>query len=529
MRYPMLDSPAARVWAPAIRSEVLTSRNVRPIPHTASDIWAARGAQVGVFVPWGQLKQDFPKLAELSKEERDKLFAYKPEEADKLFPDVELNFDDKGNLDEKPIFVLTTYYTISEADGYPDGLYLITLANAFVLERAKWCFENPDTGDKEPLLVPISQFAQWKEGRQGFYKEGLMSIVGGGNELRSAQIAGLLDHLEKTNRRKVFIPTNSIIDPKQMQLPRTTYIDINPGGEPKYEEVPPYPPESLEMFGIMSQEMDVDSGMLETAQAGTKAESGRHLYAIVAQVHVGLSTPRRFIERAYTRCCRIELQLARAFLTTSQQLRWKGEDGKYQQKAWTGADLIGTTDIRVKPGTLTMLSPAAKAQFVEHLYGDLQLLTPQEAKEMLTNNVGGLIGLQDDPYRMRIRRQLSEWSDGPPVGWQPLPPVPDLVTMQMVPAPDPAIMAIFDPNPSDMLPEVAAVRINELARFMAGHRYQDQVPEWRQAVDQEFQRMQMALMPPPLPEEGVGEGSNGQQKPRKTPYEGEGVPPEMML
>lgn len=552
------EAEAARRWAPALRREVLTGRNVRPIPHTATDIWDAKGVQVGVMLPWGTVKELYPRLAALEEEQQKKVFGYRPKESDKLFPDARLDADLKGNEDARPVFVLTTYWEMNEADGYPEGLYLVTVGNCYVAERDIWCYENEETGQKEKLILPVSQVYAWKEGRQTFYKVGMMEILGGTDELRAAQIAGLLDHLEKVNNRKLFLPHGSMVDPKAMQLPRATTIYFNPAGKPEWEDVPNYPKESLEMFGLAGQEMDEDSGLLETAQAGQQAESGRHLYGIISQVHAGLSQPRRAIERAYVRCSRIELQLGRAFLTVPQQIKWKGEDGKFQHRTWIGADLVSTTDVRVKPGTLTMLSPAAKAQFTEHLYGELGIIDASEAREMITTNIGGLIGLQDDPFRLRIRRQLAEWADGPPDGWQPLPPqavVTDPVTgeqaalgpegaaqaqlegvpVQQVPAPDPAMLAIFDPLPADDLPPVAAMRLQELAKFMCGHRFSQHPPEWQAAVLQEFERMRFAAAPPaPIvdeegnPVEGGSETAGPEGVPND-PQAQEGVPPEMTL
>lgn len=552
------EAEAARKWAPSLKREVLTGRNVRPIPYTATDIWDAKGAQIGVMLPWSKVKELYPRLGKMPKEQREKIFGYRPKESDKLFPDVRFDADTKGNEDARLVFVLITYYEMNEADGYPDGLYLVTCGNTYVAERTDWSYDNDETGQKEKLILPISQIYQWREGRQTFYRVGLMELIGSGDELRAAQIAGLLDHLDKVNNRKLFLPHGSTVKPNQMQLPRASTVYFNPQGKPEWEDIPDYPSASMEMFGLAGQEMDEDSGLLETAQAGQQAESGRHLYGIISQVHAGLSQPRRAIERAYTRCCRIELQLARAFLTVPQQMKWKGEDGKYQHRAWMGADLVSSNDVRVKPGTLTMLSPAAKAQFTEHLYAELQIITQQEAREMITTNVGGLIGLQDDPFRMRIRSQLSDWAEGPPDGWQPLPPqvvAVDPVTgqqqpvdpaqvealaaqgapLQEVPAPDPDLLEIFDPLPADELPHIAAQRLDEIARFMCGHRFRQQPPGWQQGVIQEFQRMQMASQPP-MPVEGeAGGGEEGGGQPPgpegipNDPKAQEGVPPEMSL
>src|SRR5690606_11075526 len=467
----LTDDPAeaAERWVPEIRSEVITGRHVRPIPHTAQDIAECEGAQCCAFPTWRELRRLFPELADLPKETRKKIEGFRPEYWEDLIPGtVEApaetvdtretrDADDREDPDSRRVSYLTTYYQV--CPDYPEGLYLVTLGDCSVAHRGPWPYEDED-GNVETLLIPLAQFYQFSEGRDGFYKVGAMEILGGANEVRAAQIAHLLDHLDKVNRRKVFLPTSSVVDPKALQMQRQTVIPMNSGGKPEYEDIPSYPREGLEAYSLMGDEMDNALGLQEAAQGmqDPAVKSGRHAYAIISQVHAGLSEPRQAIERGYRRACRIELQLARAFYTTERTLKWTGPDGSYKERAWRGADLVATTDVRVKEGTLTMLSPAAKSAFAEHLL-ELQLITPDQAREIMTTNVGGLLGLQDDPYRQRIRRQIARWDEGPPEGWRqppeaapgvpaPVPaPLPDVVTVDpMTGQPvinDPVLAAIW--------------------------------------------------------------------------------------
>src|SRR5690606_37295103 len=176
----------------------------------------------------------------------------------------------------------------------------------------------------------------------------------------------------------------------------------------------------------------------------------------------------------------------------------------------------------------------------EHLL-EFQLITPDQAREIMTTNVGGLLGLQDDPYRQRIRRQIARWDEGPPEGWRqppeaapgvpaPVPaPLPDVVTVDpMTGQPvinDPVLAAIWEPVACDTLPDVAAVRLNELKAVMSSTRYFRHPPEWRAGLDAEYQRMLMALMPPapplmppaPPPQPAPGGGGGGGAQPAPAP------------
>lgn len=446
-------SQAAMRWVPAIKRELLTGRNVRPIPHTAKDIWECHGMQIGLFLPWSKVKNlplqelDAPPegqvqtqmlfaealgdeaeagsvtetevgrprtVADLPEEARKAILSYRPENAeDLIIADERLSDDFEGQTDERLCFVLRTYF--EQCPDYPDGLHLITLADRYVVYREDWIDE--DQGQSTKRLIPLTQYSQFTEGRQTFYHVGMTEILGPGHEIRAAQIIGWLDHLDKLNNQKVFLPLSSAITPQQLQNPRASVLYVNPGGEPSYQQVPDWPRVSQEMYALQGDMMDTASGTNE--EAVQQSTSGRQAYALISQVHAGLTEPRQNIERAYTRGCRIELSLARMGLTHTQQLKWQSEGGRYKLKAWRGSDLDATYDIKVKPGTLTMLSPAGKAAFAEHMYLNLQLLSPQEMKEVVTTNLGPIVAFQDDPYESRIQSQIAEWAEGPPEDWQP--------------------------------------------------------------------------------------------------------------
>lgn len=555
------EAEAATRWLPAIKSENLTGRHVRLIPHTARDIWDAHGAIISMMLPWGTVKRRWtespaegvPAPKDLPLEVRQKLFAWRPEKHDELLPAGRKGADapDEKNDDERLVYVQITYF--EQCEEYEEGLYLVTLGDLYVAERGPWIDDS--VTPPAPALIPLSQFAQFEEGRDSWPHVGLMELIGGADEARAAQIANLLDHLEKLNNRKILLPFHSSISPQQLQQPRASVLYFNPGGKPEFEDIPSYPRESLEAYQIMGQEMDDDSGLQQAGQGlqSPSVESGRHAYAIISQVHAGLSEPRLNIERGYTRCCRIELQMARRFYTSPRRLKWVGDDGSYKERAWSGADLVSTQDVRVKPGTLTMLSPAAKAQFAEHLY-QLGLIPLEEMREIMSTNIGGMVGLQDDPHRLRIKRQLAEWDDGPPEGWTPPQPVlvdptsgqpvdPEQamilqasgVPLQEMPGTDPTLARIFAPVPADSLPDIAMMRLREIARVMASVRYERKPPEWRAALDAEFERMQMAAQPPQPVQPGAG-ADGMREEPRETvgpegiPIDAvqEGVPPELM-
>ena len=516
----LTDDPdeAELQWAPRLKSEVVSARNLRFVPHIADDIWDAEGVLKASFISLGQAKAMFPHLADMTPEQITELLRYRPEKAEDLLPSGVKRDLDSLKGDERLVFTLTAVW--KESPTYEDGAYMVAIGDQEIGYASPWAFTVHDT--RQSLDLPVTQYRQWDEGLDDPYGVGTMTLIGPGNEGRAAQLGGLITHLDRFNNRKIFLPTNSILQPKELELATGTVLSINPGGEPKYEEVPNYPQDSMTLFEILGTDMQNAIGLSDIAQGleGENVNSGRQAYQIVSQAHAAMSEPKQNVERAYERGCRLQLQLVRAFYTIPQRLRWSTQDGVFREKWFTGADLKSTVDVQVKPGTMTMLTPDAKMNLALQWNSVPGLLKIDQLQGMLFNNVGAMIGVQDDPVRLRIRRQLDSWQEGPPTPTAPVapPPVPVVPGMPApAPLPDPAIgqrlAQIFAPTPADSLPAVAEIRLGELMRLMCSTRYERWPVEWKAGVDQEFAKMQMVMMPPPPPMPGTPGGPPGGQAP----------------
>ncbi|MGH2621510.1 MAG: hypothetical protein ACRDHG_13200, partial [Anaerolineales bacterium] len=164
------------------------------------------------------------------------------------------------------------------------------------------------------------------------------------------------------------------------------------------------------------------------------------------------------------------------------------EHGQFKVRRWTNADLGATTDVRILKGSFSQMSSLHKAEVVA-TYTQSQLLNPVDAQHMVANQVGAIIGLQDNPYRLRVRRQISLWEEGPPEGWAPQ-TAPDPMTGQ--PVPDPVLSQVWAPEPVDDQPDVAAVRMYELGRSLSGSKAEQKPPEWRAGLQQEYEKARIA-------------------------------------
>lgn len=492
---------------PALRREVLTGRNVRFVPHTAEDLWDAEGVLIGTFVPVIKLRQRFPEVMEKLEKNEDefqKVLGYRPENSRSIaargqelsVPDLER----PETVDDAMIFVLTGYFR--KSGDYPSGCVIITLGNCEVAHREDWSFIAED-GTEEVLEIPVTQYAQFDEGDDEPYYHGIMTLIGAANEMRNAQAASIVDMIERMANRKTYLPLSSMLSEEDLENPNKRYIPIADGSQPYFEQPPQVPQDIWHWFNDIGTEMDRAPGLSETVQGleSPSVKSGRQALAIAQQAHAALSVVKGHLMRGYERSGRVKLQLMRAFFDAPQSFLFE-EDEAFKLEEWRGADLGGARDVRVAPGSGTMLTPAAKAQLAEHWFS-LGLIPPDDMQRISSANIGPILGMQTDPHRIRIQRQLWQWMKGPPEDWAPQPPQPqqDPTTGQtiMVPAPDPVLAKIFEPVAADMMPAIAQKRIDEIARTMSSERYLAKPPQWRQALEQEFQRMSMAVTQSMMP------------------------------
>ena len=578
----LTDEPeeAATRWVPGLKREILHPTAILFMPHDAEDIWDADGIVIATMPTFGELKKLFPEAVEaLTEEQREQLFNFKPEQAkDILGLDSQTRRSQNQQNereDDKRVAVFTCYY--KACPQYEDGAYVVALADQLAIVQEPWVYQ-PEHGDREELEIPVTQYSQYDSGKADPFGTGLMTLLGNGHELRASQVGHMLQYLDQFANRRTFIPTNSIIQPKQYQQ-MTGTIPINPGGKPEVEEMPPFPTGPMELFTLITEEMDDHSMMQETAQGsevGT-VTSGRQASITIQQAMASLSEIRLNVERGYVRACRIQLQLVRMGYTVPQQISFTGEDGQHRQQWWTGSDLRGTADVRLKAGTLSMMTPEQKMNLaMQFKQMGVYDQNPDLFYEAVTSSLGPVVGLEDDPARTRIKRQLATWYLGPPEGWAPPPPPGAPVGVEalgglgpalpggpppiglgapepapgppmdagappvagpigpemgapmgpegmgggptpMVGAPgpppvDPTLATIFDPMPADELPDQAMIRLSELKRFMASTRFTRWPMEWRAGVLMEFDRMKLCAGVQTIPDQQAAQQQQMEQQ-----------------
>lgn len=473
-----LDPTVQKMWLPGLRREILSGKHVRLIPSTCEDIWDAEELMIGSMVPISMAKAMFPVMANLSEDELKKLVDGAPNDAKELLPPMKRSRKDM----EEHVFVLSRY-ALSGAK-YEQGAYVCAVGNGKIVHRGPWY----DTEHGEPMDLPAAQFKQFVD-EDNPYGRALMEFLGPGNEDLATLEGWMETQLDRMSNRRWFLPLGSVVTPEQMQSPTATAIYYNPAGKPEIEDVPDIPVAFEKMHERKSLEMDDESGLQQGGQAVNQpsVKSGTHADTIIQQVNQGLSDLRQHSERALTRCYRIMLQHMRRDFTVPQRVLFLGEDGAYKEREWTNADLGSTRDVRLKPGSFTGLTPQAKAN-VAATYAQSGAISLEEYQEAVASNIGGSVGVQDNPHRLRVRGQISAWRKGPPADWEAVPPTVDPMTGQPVPGQDPVLMQIFDARPVDDDPLVAKLRAFELGRACAGQRYRSLPPEWQAAISQAYTR-----------------------------------------
>ena len=513
---------AALQWVPALREEVLTSLQVRPLPPTAPDLWHAHGVLIAMFLPLRQWKALFPEaLTTLSDEVRGKLMA-RPEGAVKYLLH-HLSKREQTRLlqqegDDALVFGVLKW--CAESPEYPAGFYGVAAGSGVLLDRRAWV--HPVTG--RGLRLPLSQIMQDREGTRGFYGgAGAMDILGPMQEVFAAAIQYEQDIMDRNAHRKTFVPLGSPVTPEEYEDPGQRLLVTGPQGQPFQENLEPLDPVIRDLAAMAERQMRDAIGLSETAQGldSGNVQSGRQAFAIIGQAQAALSEVRQHRDRFETRRWQNQIELMGAFYTVPQVMNYAGEDGEEVAKRWTGEDIRTTRVVRIKPGTGTLLTPQQKVEQVLALAANPATgITPAMVQAVVAGGVSVEMGLPDDPQAQRIRRQLAKWEAGPPEEWQPIPPQPQVVGVrpdgqpvtQMVPVPDPVLLAIFDPRPSDDLPTVALLRIQHLADYMASTAYERHRPEWRQAVVAEFERARRAAGVMTVPEQQQAAAQSQQQQ-----------------
>ena len=115
-----------------------------------------------------------------------------------------------------------------------------------------------------------------------------------------------------------------------------------------------------------------------------------------------------------------------------------------------------------------------------------------EFLDITSSNVQGGTGLQNNIHRLRARRQISAWNEGPPEDWQPPEPQQDPETGEEIPGEDPILAQMLNTLPPDIEPENAALRTYEFGKAISSTKFSLHPPEWQEGLLNVYQQSRQA-------------------------------------
>jgi hypothetical protein len=534
----LTDKPieADREWLPKIKREILKPEHLRYLPDSCYDIADADGVILLRYCTLDEFESMYPEAKALSDEEVQKLCAWRPKRHKILLPThvVDKKPDEggttfggktsSGDVSQRPPGTTLVFYYLGYQRSrpvYPEGAIVVAAADR-VFYRGPLSAEIEDrNGELRKLCldIPVAQFRSLNDSLHGNpHGRAIIERFGPGNEYRAAVLTAILENIDQILHPNVFLPVTSPVRPRQLAARDGTPIRIGSSEDkPTFEQPGVLPDFAAGIVDRIDTDMNSSSGLQETAQGleSPHSVSGVAKRTAVEQSLVALGQMFQNTLTGVQRYWRIKLQLARADIDVPIQIGYVGEDGAYKVEEFTGVDLSGARDVTIAKGSGTMMSPSAKQEWMAGLQ-QYQWIAPLDAAEAIRGGITGMLGIQDNPHLMRIRRATVEWKKGPPEGWQPpqpqMQPVVDPTTGQpavdpttgepaMEPQMDPAtgqpVMGPpnynpFEPRVNDEEPEVAQVRVRELSRLLASTAVDRHPPEWRQLLDAEYERMAYA-------------------------------------
>jgi hypothetical protein len=550
-RYVMADgtltddtNQAAPQWLPKTKSRILTPQHVDLIPETADSIDDAVGVTIQLYATLGELRTEFPDFFEsLSDSDLKKLVQFKPEDWKQYLPRemrsewVEPKVNDQGEYDDD-VIVFPVYTFYKQCTEYPAGAFVVTVDDQFRVHAEKWCepVELPDgSTTMEYLEIPVAQCRCLDDDVDDEnVGVALGEKLGPMDEIRATILGYALDYLFRFGNPQPYLPIGTTVQPKQLVYRTGDPIMVPPGGQPFYEEIPAFPEKITELGRDMSDEMDDESNLQQAAQGveDSSVKSGIHAETIVSQANVALGQMKENAANCYTRMCMIVLQLWRVFYDIEQQIDVKGEDGAWKRDAWIGTDLGSTKLVEIEEGSFTMQSPQQK-QATADRWMQAGILKPDAYEQIITNSISPELGVQSNPDRSRVMRQLDQWRKGPTppdvqayqvyveayqlyqqqlqqyqaaqavAGQQAQAHAaaaggPVAVPQPVAPPPQPPAPLVLPGDPfatnqlaCDQEQDAAEVRWRAFRRFMPTKGFGDQPQFWQQALIAEYERMRM--------------------------------------
>jgi hypothetical protein len=282
-----------------------------------------------------------------------------------------------------------------------------------------------DDGTTVPVLFPppVAQFRGLNDIRGGdpFGLE-VISDFGGANGIYAHLYVSIIDVIDKSLHRNMFLPSTSTISRADVNRRDGTPLVIETAEDkPTYEDPPELPGYSIELLDRVDRQINSLARTNETTDGldSRFSVSGKAKQVAINQAKVGL---RDIWTNTISGCCdywTICTRLAQAKLTVPQKVMLAGNDSAYRARWWVGGDLVGVMRIALEPGSGSMMAPAEKTQWLAQIQ-DREWIDKSQAGELVRSAMSDDLGLPPNVHEENVDRQIADWLEGPPAGWDEL-------------------------------------------------------------------------------------------------------------
>jgi hypothetical protein len=524
-------------WLPGPKVRLLTGLQLTFLPETARGMRDAIGIVITDLTTLGELRALFPeRFARLDKDGLETICKWRPDHIEDLLPahtkmPEDQKFEDgdrEGEYkDSQPVVVSTAYYR--RCAEYPYGCYAVVGGETLVLHKQKWTAMMPgplgQDGKEGPMVeeclrIPVAQDRCLNDDTTDDpFGIGIAEHLGAADEIAASALGFQLEHMFRAANPHMFIPIGSSVQPDDVLVRNNMPIMVPANGKPVWEQVPELSGTIPALREEMQQDQNDAAGLQEAAQGveSSTVKSGVHAQTIVNEALKAVGPMKDNLGDFYVNLCEIVLEQARAFSTAPQLLSYTGEDGAYKEREWSRTDFSTTKRVAIARGSFTMHTLAAKQQIAQELFA-AKAIDQDEYLERIAGGASPLIGVQENPHLLRVRRQIERFMEGPPPGW-----VEQVQTQQRAyqaqvagatamatsagqPAPAAPPPPPLPPTPfSNRLPvdlEIipAKIRHAQLSRKMVSSRFERLAPEWQQAFFAEYAEMRNASGLVPIPD-----------------------------
>lgn len=480
---------AEREWIPDIDLCTLTGHHVRFIPETCNGLYDAYGVLIIRPMTLGTLRALSPEV-EWTDEKIKRVAGFRPKGWEDTLP-ISMKTDvarqrteqDGKVSDDTLVFPVKCY--LRETADYENGAYLL-VTNEDVLYRGEWGGIAAGPGGKdqwETFMLPVVP-VRFLDDHQGDdpYGDTLARVLGPMDDILATQLAASIQFADRVNKPREYLPIGSIVQPEQLRRRDGRPILYNSeAGLPIIEQIPQFPAVVQWVIQYMTEQMDTESGLTAQAQgqSAPSVRSNEQQQALIERSIINVANIKRNTDAAYVQLCRLLLQYWRVYFTAAQRTRYVGADGSYKERYWSRADLRGTSDVRIRRGSSTMMPLSVKLDLARQ-----ELDLGMKAQDPLAylryqQTIGGrldpVLGMQQDPTLQRVRGQVEAWSSGPAEEIR-----------QDEQAMGQAAIALFQPLPVDDDPFRAQVRYRELSHAMETDAFKKNArfPAWQQGFVQ---------------------------------------------